>query len=133
MTHVTCRLTAKNRDQLRNPTLSNRVWATFTFLCMYKRPSFAAVTVKCRPILRGMVVMLTNKRIDRVTNWVDLFRSVHFSSVQFMCYATDKPLFSSFLGGGQHSKGIYLLRRRPPQSTISLSVELVVVFITIVM
>jgi len=32
MTYVTCRLTAKNRDQLRNPTLGNRVWATFTFL-----------------------------------------------------------------------------------------------------
>jgi len=32
MTHVTRRLTAKNRDQLRNPTLGNRVWATFTFL-----------------------------------------------------------------------------------------------------
>jgi len=31
MTHVTCRLTAKNRDQLRNPTLGNRVWATSTF------------------------------------------------------------------------------------------------------
>ena len=33
MTHVTCRLTAKNRDELRNPTLSNWVglWATFTF------------------------------------------------------------------------------------------------------
>jgi len=29
MTHVTCRLTAKNRDQLRNPTLGNRVWAAF--------------------------------------------------------------------------------------------------------
>ena len=29
MTHVTCRLTAKNRDQLQNPTLGNRVWATF--------------------------------------------------------------------------------------------------------
>jgi len=29
MTDVTCRLTAKNRDQLRNPTLGNRVWATF--------------------------------------------------------------------------------------------------------
>jgi len=29
MTHVTFRLTAKNRDQLRNPTLGNRVWATF--------------------------------------------------------------------------------------------------------
>jgi len=32
MTHVTCRLTANNRDQLRNPTVSNRVWATFTFV-----------------------------------------------------------------------------------------------------
>ena len=31
MTHVTCRLTAKNRDQLRNPTVGNRVWAAFTF------------------------------------------------------------------------------------------------------
>jgi len=29
MIHVTCRLAAKNRDQLRNPTLSNRVWAAF--------------------------------------------------------------------------------------------------------
>ena len=27
MTHVTCRLTVKNRDQLRNPTLGNRVRA----------------------------------------------------------------------------------------------------------
>ena len=27
--HVTCRLTAKNRDQLWNATLSNRVWAIF--------------------------------------------------------------------------------------------------------
>jgi len=31
MTHVTCRLTAKKRDQPRNPTLGNRVRATFTF------------------------------------------------------------------------------------------------------
>jgi len=31
MTHVTCRLTARNRDQLQNPTLGNRVWATATF------------------------------------------------------------------------------------------------------
>jgi len=32
MTHITCRLTAKNRDQLQNPTLGDRVWATFIFL-----------------------------------------------------------------------------------------------------
>jgi len=31
MTHVTCRLTAKNRDQPRSRTLGNRVGATFTF------------------------------------------------------------------------------------------------------
>jgi len=31
MTHITCRLTAKNRDQLRNFTLGSQVWATFTF------------------------------------------------------------------------------------------------------
>ena len=30
MTHGTCTLTAKNRDQHRNPALGNRVWATFT-------------------------------------------------------------------------------------------------------
>jgi len=29
MTNVTCRLTAKNRDQLRNPMLGNRVRAIF--------------------------------------------------------------------------------------------------------
>jgi len=32
MTHVTCRLSAKNQHQLWNPTLGNRVWATFTLL-----------------------------------------------------------------------------------------------------
>ena len=32
MTHITCRLTAKNRDQLRNPRLGNRVWAAFLLL-----------------------------------------------------------------------------------------------------
>ena len=31
MTQVTSRLTAKNLDQLRNPTLGNRVGVTFTF------------------------------------------------------------------------------------------------------
>ena len=34
MAHVTGRLTAKNRDQLRNHTLGNRVWATFFMLAM---------------------------------------------------------------------------------------------------
>jgi len=45
MTHVTCRLTAKNRDQLRNPTLGNRVWATFTFLTHQTAPRSRAAAV----------------------------------------------------------------------------------------
>ena len=44
MTHVTCRLTAKNRDQLQNPTLGNRVRATFTFLVpMIRSPEAVGV------------------------------------------------------------------------------------------
>jgi len=39
MTHVNCMLTAKNRDQLRNPILGNRVWATFTFFTVMIYPS----------------------------------------------------------------------------------------------
>ena len=37
MTHITCRLTVKNRDQLRNPTLGSRVWATCTFTCIVNK------------------------------------------------------------------------------------------------
>jgi len=39
MTHVTCRLTAKDRDQLRNTTLGNRVWATFLVWCHHEKSS----------------------------------------------------------------------------------------------
>jgi len=35
MTHITCRLTAKNRDQLRNSTLGNRVYAAFALLYLH--------------------------------------------------------------------------------------------------
>ena len=41
MTHVICRLTAKNLDQLRNPTLSNRVWATFLLELRNKTGAFS--------------------------------------------------------------------------------------------
>ena len=51
MTHVTCRLTAKNRDQLRNPTLGNRVLATFTFSC--------ATDIACSFVLRPSTGLVT--------------------------------------------------------------------------
>ena len=51
MTHVTCRLTDKNRDQLRNPTLGSRVWAAFTLLdgvmCTQNVPKLCQVMVSC--------------------------------------------------------------------------------------
>ena len=51
MTHVTCRLTAKNRDDPRNTMLGNRVWATFTFfICMlfYRRVIVVVWGYSCR-------------------------------------------------------------------------------------
>ena len=54
VTHVTCRLTAKNRDQLRNPTLGNRVWASFTFFICWKSNPLASVSI--RPRRAGHIV-----------------------------------------------------------------------------
>jgi len=57
MTHVTCRLTEKNRDQLRKPTLGNRVWATFTFCRAYNILTSTAIFWHMGrytlPVLRG--------------------------------------------------------------------------------
>ena len=49
MTHIICRLTAKYRDQLRNPTLGNRVWATFTFFTFTLSRSKAYNLLLSRP------------------------------------------------------------------------------------
>ena len=58
MTHVTCRLTAKNRDQLRNPTLRNRVWATFIF-----NPQMEAADIRDDIFQRGG--QLSGGRVSR--------------------------------------------------------------------
>jgi len=50
MIHVTCKLTAKNRDQLRNPTLGNRVWATF-LSGQEAMLHWWQYTMHCRPFL----------------------------------------------------------------------------------
>ena len=52
MTHITCRLTAKNRDQLWNPTLGNRAWATFTFTFIF------ILVVHISTYFRGNIVSL---------------------------------------------------------------------------
>ena len=45
MTHVTCRLTAKNLDQLLNPTLCSWVWATFYRYVSEASFAFSALTL----------------------------------------------------------------------------------------
>jgi len=61
MTHVTCKLTAKNRDQLRNPTLGNRVWATF--LCTGKKQLVANCVKNTIPNDGDGAVMITTTRM----------------------------------------------------------------------
>jgi len=62
MTHITCRLTAKNRDQLRNPTLGNRVWATFTFTMDVTRlATMVIMTVLSSGRCRGIRGKTTNR------------------------------------------------------------------------
>ena len=48
MTHITCSLTAKNRYQLRNPTLGKRVWATFYMLMLFAMTGFDSCVEQLR-------------------------------------------------------------------------------------
>jgi len=50
--HITCRLTEKNRDQLRNPTHGNRVWASFTFFCKFRGSEQAKHSKRFRTLSR---------------------------------------------------------------------------------
>jgi len=85
MTHVTRRLTAKNRDQLRNPTLGNRVWASFTFTCC--RVSQAVpVEVPRRELSKrplAACVHVAYKHLDpaRLVEWFELQRILGVSRV----------------------------------------------------
>jgi len=78
MTHVTCRLTAKNRDQLRNPTLSNRVirvWATLTYL----QAKWPVVRLEChRGQAYSSTVLMTEveTQIKSLVDALDLFSCV---------------------------------------------------------
>jgi len=66
MTHVTCRLTAKNRDQLRNPALGNRVWATL-FL---KKLGFFKTRLYSRGVCAACVC-----RLQRDAGWTPVGRT----------------------------------------------------------
>ena len=79
MTHVTCRLTAKNRDQLQNhPTLSNRVWATFTFFTC----SYSALCDVERAVKRVYVHACVRACVCDVDFAVSLVITIYASCVQ---------------------------------------------------
>ena len=59
MTHVTCRLTAKNWDQLRNPIVGARVWATFTFTFISRQ--LVPKNLRCKPVHdRNVLVVVSS-------------------------------------------------------------------------
>ena len=72
MTLVTRRLTAKNRDQLRNRTLGIRVWATFTFTLVLTelwRFGTQSSCVHVRLLLTASVSSdgIGNERVPKIT------------------------------------------------------------------
>ena len=86
MTQVTCRLTAKNRDQLRYPTLGNRVWATF--LLTYLLTSVIALLVgrqeghpACKKLSGGLLVWLSVWSEVQTCTWC-YYHSLSLASVK---------------------------------------------------
>ena len=70
MTHVICRLTAKNRDQLRKPRLGNRVWATFTVFITLNPNHNQRTNVRDGIIIRGAGVRVgANVWSSRLAIW----------------------------------------------------------------
>jgi len=63
MTYVTCMLTAKNRDQLGNPTLGNRVWAAFTFNVLIM-PLYNAFLSWQRPAVSVQLAFFTTRKLQ---------------------------------------------------------------------
>ena len=72
MTHVTRRLTAKNRDQLRNPTLGNRVWATFTY---YSTTQVQSIWYRCKSC--GNCSRDLKRGNEVVSQWTGVSRDWH--------------------------------------------------------
>ena len=70
MTHVTCRLTAKNRNRHRNPRFGSRVWATFTFTftiaILTAINSVARTLVTCLSINTQHIVLYTHTHTHTV-------------------------------------------------------------------
>jgi len=97
MTHVTCRLTAKNWDQLQNPTLGNRVWATFTFLlgdrgCITKQSSV------CFPVSIGRLEQNCLQLVTKSSGQLQQFKLCRQPVPCSWCSDRDSPVTDSSTG-----------------------------------
>jgi len=133
MTHITCRLTAKNRDQLRNPTVIECGLYLFNYAIQYesrvkmvnswrsigKMRNF--IFVRSVPVLHyeGCLRALAQERFSIALAAVCTFSE--FVSVAFVCFCAFKPnafcaamrrraqqisYYTSYLGVKLHVSGI---------------------------
>jgi len=94
MTRVTRRLTAKNRDQLRNHTLGNRVWATFNFITTrlhsngrglllqsdWRGMRSCWLCIKTREVTVQKRLNRSTDRDDSVGSWNDVLHGRHLTN-----------------------------------------------------
>ena len=112
MTHVTYRLTAKNRDQLRNPTLGNRVRATFTFTFLIHTATPDMTTVLSMSRRFGGVNWIPdNSRLSPTENLKS--KHVYSNCPIHTRHDTDRTVLSCLAGGVNWALGVWLsLARR---------------------
>ena len=86
MTHVTCRLTAKNRAQLRNPAHGDLVWTTFRFF-YYFNVDGSQGSVRCHShrsqIMASRRTRYTNRLNQSRTTDVHTIRPITLLSYRF--------------------------------------------------
>ena len=114
MTYVTCRLTAKYWDQLRNPTLGSRVWATFTlFICGFGLIVFSFVLdpychLTCSPLVNVIVRGLWTIMDEWVIN-----NTLKSSCVTYGIHATNRSAVARRPNVGLSQCSLIKLRSNP--------------------
>jgi len=133
MTHVTCKLTAKHRDQLRNPTLGNQVLATFFYMefplgytnwvipISVPFPNTLSETINCK-CKQSTVKQQKNSSTENWTSSVEKIKNIihnasknrqnHFRSYPSKCYV-------SYSGIAQRCTNISSADKRRPVKIFS--------------
>ena len=68
MTHVTCRLTTKNQDQLQNPMLGSQVWATLCLYLIYLLPRDTHAHTRLTALCTGLPGWVGTRKVKPI--WI---------------------------------------------------------------